>query len=85
MDMRVAMAVIILITSMSASAVAKGSPYSAAAAYGACQADALQGLHYPINGDCPNWQARRARHMQVQTPSHGRVYPPSRSRHHLNQ
>jgi hypothetical protein len=83
-DMRVAMAVVILITS-TVGATAKGSPYNAAAAYGACQVDALQGLHYPMNGHCPNWQAWKARHMQVQTPPHGRVYPTSRSRHHVDQ
>jgi len=57
MDMRVALAVVILITSMSVGAAANGSPYRAPAACGACQVDALQGLHYPINGHCPNWQA----------------------------
>jgi hypothetical protein len=83
--MRVAMAVVILITSTSVSAAGKGSPYNAVAAYGACQVDALQGLHYPINGDCPNWQAWKARRVQVQTSPRGRVYPTSRSTRHLNQ
>jgi hypothetical protein len=56
MDMRVAMTAVILIASMSEMSYALGG-YNAAAAYGACQADALQGLHYAINGDCPNWEA----------------------------
>jgi hypothetical protein len=85
MDMRVAVAVVILISLTPVSAAAKGSPYSAPAALGACQVDALQGFHYPINGDCPNWQAWKARHMQVQNSPHERVYPTSRSGHHLNQ
>ena len=60
-------------------------PYNAVAAYGACQVDALQGLHYPINGDCPNWQAWKARRVQVQSSPRGRVYSTSRSTRHLNQ
>jgi hypothetical protein len=85
MDMRVAMALVILITSISVGAAAKGSPYNAAAAYGACQVDALRGLHYPINGDCLNWQSWKALHMRVQTPPHGRMHPTSKSRRRLNQ
>ena len=83
--MRVAMTAVTLIASMSASSYAVGSFYNAAAAYGACQVDALQGLHYPINGDCPNWEAWKARHVQVQTSPHQRAYPMSRSRRRLNQ
>jgi hypothetical protein len=84
MDMRVAMTAVILIASMSEMSYALGG-YNAVAAYGACQADALQGLHYAINGDCPNWEAWKSRHMQGQTSPQRRVYPASRSRRHLNQ
>jgi hypothetical protein len=81
--MRVAMIAVILITSMSVSAsAAKGGAYNAAAAYGACQVDALQGVHYPINGDCPNWESWKARHMLAQTSPHRRAYRTSRSRNY---
>jgi hypothetical protein len=83
MDMRVAMTVVALIALVSVSAHAFG--YNAAAAYGACQADALQGLHYAINGDCPNWEAWKARHMQGQTSPRQRTYSTSRSRYRLSQ
>jgi hypothetical protein len=84
------MATVILIASKLLSPYGAGNLYYGAfynpqAAYGACQVDALQGLHYPINGDCPNWEAWKARHMREQTSPHGRVYPNSRSRQHLNQ
>jgi hypothetical protein len=44
--------------------------YNAQAAHGACQEDARSGIHYPMEGDCPNWQAWKARHMQVQDSPH---------------
>jgi hypothetical protein len=45
--MRIAItAAVVLITSMSVSSYAGKSSYNAQAAYGACQVDALQGLHY---------------------------------------
>jgi hypothetical protein len=88
--MRIAMTAVILIALVSVSPHAFGQ-YNAAAALGACQADALQGLHYAINGDCPNWEAWKAGHMQAARPAAGgyaasaasprqRVYPTSRSR-----
>ena len=85
LDMRVLMTAVIVIALVSASVYAFGEGYNAAAAYGRCQLDALQGLHYPINGDCPNWEAWQAGHMHGQTSSHRRAYPTSRSRHHLGQ
>jgi len=82
MDMRVAMTAVILIASMAEMSHALGGyavgGYNAAAAYGACQADALEGLHYAMNGDCPNWEAWKSRHMQGQTSPHRRAYPASR-------
>jgi hypothetical protein len=85
MDMRVATMAAILIALVSASAYAFGGGYNAAAAYEACQVDAAQGQHYAINGDCPNWEAWKARHLQGQTSPHRRAYPTSRSRYHLSQ
>src|SRR5262249_41653377 len=86
--MRIAMTAVILIALVSVSPYACGQ-YNAAAALGACQADAVQGLHYAINGDCPNWEAWKAGHMQAARPAAGgyaasaasprqRVYPTSR-------
>jgi len=83
--MRFAMTTAILIASMSVGSYAAGSFYNAQAAYGACQRDALQGLHYPINGDCPNWEAWKTQHVPVQTSPHRRVNPPSMSRRRLKQ
>ena len=73
--MKAAMAGLTVIAAMSAglydAAAGQGHGlYNAQAAYGACQEDALRGVHYPINGDCPNWEAWKARHMQVQTSPH---------------
>ena len=85
MDMRVAMMAVFLIAFVSVSAYAFGGGYNAAAAYGACQVDAVQGLHYAINGDCPNWEAWKARHMQGRTSPQRRAYPTSRSRYHPSQ
>jgi hypothetical protein len=79
--MRVAItAVILLIASTSVSSYAVGGTsygafFNPEAAYGACQEDALRGLHYPINGDCPNWEAWKARHMREQTSRQRRVHP----------
>lgn len=71
--MKVSMIALTVIAAMSPGSYAiaggKGS-YNAVAAYGACQVYALQGLHHPINGDCPNWEAWKARHVQVQTLPH---------------
>ena len=64
------MTAVISIALVSVSPYAFGQ-YNAAAALGACQADALQGLHYAINGDCPNWEARQAGHMQAARPAAG--------------
>jgi len=54
--MKVAMAGLTVIAAMSAglydAAPGQGHGlYNAQAAYGACQEDALRGVHYPINGD----------------------------------
>ena len=73
--MKVAMTGLTVIAAMSVcshAAAAGGGRglYNAQAAYGACQEDALRGVHYPMEGDCPNWQAWKARHMQVQTSPH---------------
>jgi hypothetical protein len=59
---------------------AKGEFYNAAAAYSACQEDALHGEHYAINGDCPNWEAWKASHGQA-----GQAHPAPRRRHHSYQ
>jgi len=72
--MKVAMTGLTVIAAMSVGsyAVAGGGHgvYNAQAAYGACQEDALSGVHYRMEGDCPNWQAWKARHMQVQASPH---------------
>ena len=67
--MKVAMAGLTVIAAMSAglydAAPGQGHGlYNAQAAYGACQEDALRGVHYPMNGDCPNWEAWNSRHMK---------------------
>ena len=59
--------------------------YNAAAAYGACQEDARSGVHYALEGDCPNWEAWKANHLKAQTPPQPHVYPTSRRRHRPNQ
>ena len=59
---------------------AKSDFYNAVAAYSACQEDALHGEHYAINGDCPNWEARKAGHGQA-----GHAYSTPRRRHHSYQ
>jgi len=69
-DMRIAMTAVILIALVSVSPYAFGQ-YNAAAALGACQADALQGHHDAINGDCPNWEAWKAGHMRAARPAAG--------------
>ena len=76
--MKVAMTTLIVIAAMSTSSYAQF--YNAAAALGACQEDALQGVHYPINGDCPNWEAWKASHTQAQTLPRRHAYPASRRR-----
>ena len=58
--------------------------YNAVAAYGACQEDALRGVHYALEGDCPNWEAWKTSHMQGQTLPHRHAYQTSRRRYHLN-
>ena len=78
MEMKVAMTTLIVIAAMSTSSYAQF--YNAAAALGACQEDALQGVHYPINGDCPNWEAWKASHTQAQTLPRRHAYPASRRR-----
>jgi hypothetical protein len=78
MEMKVAMTTLIVIAAMSTSSYAQF--YNAAAALGACQEDALRGVHYPINGDCPNWEAWKASHTQAQTLPRRHAYPASRRR-----
>lgn len=57
--------------SMGSYAIAGGhGSYNAQAAYGACQEDALRGVHYPLEGDCSNWERWKASHTQVQTIPH---------------
>jgi hypothetical protein len=73
-----------LIAAMSVSSYA-GGYYNAVAAYGACQEDALHGVHYGMEGDCPNWEAWKANHLKGQTSPQRHVYPTSRRKHHLNQ
>jgi hypothetical protein len=64
MAMKVAMTALGFLAAMSINVdAAKGSFYNAVAAYAACQEDALRGEHYAINGDCPNWEARKAGKM----------------------
>jgi hypothetical protein len=76
MEMKVAMTTLTLIAAMSESSYAMmGCSYNAVAAYGACQEDALQGVHYPRNGDCPNWEAWKVNHMQAQNLPHRHVHP----------
>ena len=77
-EMKVAMTTLTLIAAMSVRAYAFGGGYNAVAAYGACQEDALRGVHYALEGDCPNWEAWRTSHMQVQTLPHRHIHPTSR-------
>ena len=74
-----------LMTAMLVSTYAVGyGGYNAVAAYGACQEDGLRGVHYALEGDCPNWEAWKASHMQGQTLSHRHTDQTSRRRRHLN-
>src|SRR6516225_11920359 len=69
-DMRIAMTAVVLIASMLVSSNGAKS-YDATSAYSTCQVDALQGHHDAINGDCPNWEAWKAGHMQAAGPAAG--------------
>ena len=63
--MKVAVTALGFLAAMSVNVnAAKGGFYNAAAAYAACQEDALRGEHYAINGDCPNWEAWKAGQTQ---------------------
>ena len=86
------MTAVVLIASMLVSSNGAKS-YDATSAYSTCQVDALQGHHDAINGDCPNWEAWKAAHMQAARPAAGgyayaasaasprqRVYPTSHRR-----
>ena len=66
--MKIAMMTFILTAVMSVSSYAAGS-YNAVAAYGACQEDGLKGVHYALEGDCPNWEAWKTNHMRAQAPN----------------
>jgi hypothetical protein len=82
--MRILTVALTVIATMLVSSYAAGfGGYNAVAAYGACQEDALRGVHYPLEGDCPNWEAWKTSHTQVQTP-HRHAYQTSRKRYHLN-
>jgi hypothetical protein len=83
--MKIAMMTFIMIAVMSVSSYATGSFYNAVAAYGACQEDGLKGVHYPLEGDCPNWEAWKSSHMRAQTPSQLHAYPRSTRGPHPNQ
>ena len=83
-SMKIAMMTFILTAVMSVSSYAAGS-YNAVAAYGACQEDGLKGVHYALEGDCPNWEAWKTNHMRAQAPSQRHVYPTSTRRHRPNQ
>ena len=81
--MRVAVTTLGLFAAMSVNSHAVALTFSygnAVAAYGACQEDALHGEHYAINGDCPNWDARKAGHGLA-----GHAYSTPRRRHHSYQ
>jgi hypothetical protein len=85
--MKIAMPALTLVAAMSVSSNAATSQglggFSPEVAYGACQEDALRGVHYGLEGDCPNWDAWKAGHMQFQTLPHQHVYPRSRAGSHL--
>lgn len=83
--MKIAMMIFVLTAVMSVSSHAAGSFYNAVAAYGACQEDGLKGVHYALEGDCPNWEAWKTNHMRAQTPSQRHIYPTSKIRRHPNQ
>jgi hypothetical protein len=83
-SMKIAMMTFILTAVMSVSSYAAGS-YNAVAAYGACQEDGLKGVHYALEGNCPNWEAWKTNHMRAQAPSQRHVYPTSTRRHRPNQ
>jgi hypothetical protein len=80
-EMKIAIMGLTLTAAMSVSSYAEGQYYNAAAAYGACQEDALHGLHYGLEGDCPNWEAWKANHMKAQTAPQRT----SRRKYRLNQ
>jgi hypothetical protein len=83
--MRRLVTALIMIAAMLVSSYAGGyGGYNAAAAYGACQEDGLRGVHYALEGDCPNWEAWKRSHAQVQTLPHRHAYPTSRRRYRLN-
>jgi hypothetical protein len=82
--MKVAMTALTLVIAMSVNSYSAGG-YNAQAAYGACQEDALKGVHYALEGDCPNWEAWKTSHMQVQALPRQHVYPRSRGQYHLNR
>ena len=84
MEVKIALMALTLIVALSASSYAGGF-YNAVAAYGACQEDGLRGVHYALEGDCPNWEAWKTHHMKTQTPPQRHVYPASRKKHQLNQ
>jgi hypothetical protein len=83
-EMKIAMMTFTLIAAISVSSSAVGW-YSAVAAYGACQEQALKGLHYAINGDCPNWEAWKANHARAQSPPQRHVYSTSKKKRSANQ
>jgi hypothetical protein len=82
-EMKVVMMALTLIAVMSAPAYAGW--YNAVAAYGACQEDGLRGVHYALEGDCPNWEAWKANHMKAQTPPQQHAYRASRRKYPVNQ
>jgi hypothetical protein len=82
---KIALMGLTLIAALSISSYAAAQFYNPESEYGACQEDALRGVHYPVEGDCPNWDARKANHVKTQTPPQRHVYPGSRRRKQLEQ
>ena len=82
--MKIAVMALTLIAAMSISSYA-GGYYNAAAAYGACQEDGLRGVHYALEGDCPNWETWKTQHVKAQNLPRRHVYPTPTRKSHLRQ
>jgi hypothetical protein len=78
--MKIALMALTLITALAISSYATAGFYNPESAYGACQEDALHGVHYPLEGDCPNWEARKTNHMKTQSRPQRHVHPASRTK-----
>jgi hypothetical protein len=76
--MKIALMALTLIAALSVSSYAAAGFYNPESAYGACQEDALHCVHYPLEGDCPNWEACKTNRTKTQAPPHRHVYPASR-------